>query len=231
MSFRILCIETATRRGSVSLFEGNQLLGEQIIDDDSSHAEQLAPAIQHLIEKGEPSFIAVSKGPGSYTGLRIGISLAKGLAFGWNCKLIAIDTLSATAHYLKSQFPDEDYYRPLLDARRMEVYTALFDKGGKRLEESHPQIVDADTYKIDADKKLVFGGNAVEKIEERYPSIDYPNFRFEKILPDSKFLHPLAVDAIEKSDFADIADLEPQYLKEYKAGNPSAKIKRLLFGD
>ena len=163
----ILNIETATTNCSVSLsFEGETLVLKEDYNNNYSHAERLHIYIDDVlkeanIKSSQLDAIAVSKGPGSYTGLRIGVSAAKGLCFALNKPLIAISTLEALAHQVNIS---EGIIVPMLDARRLEVYSAIFDVNYNQIRETQAQLLDATSFISYLDKsKVTFIGNGVAK--------------------------------------------------------------------
>ena len=157
--------------------------------------------------------IAVSKGPGSYTGLRIGVSAAKGLCFSLNIPLISIPTLQLLAKKLEGE---NDLVIPMLDARRMEVYSAVFDSAGKQLRETRAEVLEETSFEDYLEKKVHFIGNGVAKFEEICKS---PNAVFHKMeFPSAKEMAQIAEMKYKKSDIEDVAYFEPYYLKDFIAG-------------
>lgn len=219
MSVLILNIETTTKNCSVSLSKDGKLIAlKEINDGGYSHAENLHPFIETILTETKYQFsdlsaIAVSKGPGSYTGLRIGVSAAKGFCFALDIPLISVDTLQALAHQINIE---TDVIIPILDARRMEVYQAVFDLTYKRIENTKAVVVDKETYdKYLNTKKVVFLGDAVPKIKK---TIQHKNAVFiENAFPSAKEMVALAYDKFQKKDFEDVAYFEPYYLKDFIA--------------
>ena len=169
--------------------------------------------------------VAVSCGPGSYTGLRIGVSMAKGVCYGRNLKLIAVPTLELlSVPILLREIPEEDALLcPMLDARRMEVYAGIYDRGLKPIRPIQADIVDGDTYKAYLDESPVyFFGNGAKKCQE---AIHHPNAHFiEDIEPLAKWMQPLAEKRFLNEQFEDVAYFVPFYLKDFVAKMP----KKLL---
>lgn len=170
--------------------------------------------------------VAVSNGPGSYTGLRIGVSLAKGICYGQDLKLIALPTLQVLCVPFLLRYDDieEDaLVCPMLDARRMEVYTALYTRALRPVQDVAPMVIDADSFKEQLDRHpIYFFGNGAAKCSE---VIKHPNAHFvEGIQLHAKHMAPLAERKFLQEDFADVAYLEPDYLKEFVA----TKAKNLL---
>ncbi len=216
----ILCIETATTNCSVTLsVDGSVIAFREDNSKKYSHAERLHVYISEIMkeakEKGvKLDAVAVSKGPGSYTGLRIGVSTAKGLCFAWDLPLIAIPTLQTLA--LKSSNRSE-YIVSMLDARRMEVYSAVYDSNSEEIRETRAEILQEDSFTKYLEKgKVNFIGNGVEKFME---ICDHSNASFEKDeLPSSKQMAALAEKFFQQSQFEDVAYFEPYYLKDFIVG-------------
>lgn len=215
----ILCIETASTNCSVAIGVNGKLLAlKEDYDSSYSHAERLHTFIKELVEDNDLKLsdldaIAVSKGPGSYTGLRIGVSAAKGLCFSLDIPLISVATLTSIAH----QVEDEGTIIPMMDARRMEVYTAVFDKDKNQIEETSAKILDPESYSSNLEEGLVyFIGSGVEKFKN---ICEHPNARYiEGKLPSAAQMVSLATMKHKKSDFEDVAYFEPYYLKDFMAG-------------
>ncbi len=224
MSF-ILCLETATRNCSVALAKDGKVVAEKShCDAGYSHAEQLHPFILELLEEAQISIkqlegIAVSSGPGSYTGLRIGVSAAKGLAYSLELPLIAIPTLQNIAQAAIQEDWVEEYglIVPMIDARRMEVYTACFDGTGKQLGDTTASIIDQDSFmELLLENKLLFLGDGADKCEE---VIQHSNAHFIKgFFPQAKYMAGIAHQKYLSGDFEDIAYFEPYYFKQFQAG-------------
>ena len=216
----ILCIETATTNCSVSIVKNDETVA--IIEDNSksySHAERLHTSISAVVKKSgitlrELSAVAVSKGPGSYTGLRIGVSTAKGLCFSLEIPLISVSTLHALASQVEQE---EGFIVPMLDARRMEVYTAVFDTKYQLLHSVEAKVLDADAYNTYLDKAPVFFiGNGVTKWKTL---CTHPKAIFiEDALPSAIQMGKIAYQKYVENDFEDTAYFEPYYLKDFVAG-------------
>ena len=187
-------------------------------DSNYSHAERLHVFIRDLLaennmELSQLDAIAISKGPGSYTGLRIGVSAAKGLCFTLDIPLISTSTLTALAH----QVEEEQIVIPMLDARRMEVYTAVFNKEKEQVLDTKALILDENSYREFLEKEsVVFIGSGVKKFKE---ICRHPHARFiENKLPSAKEMVKLAAKKYKAGDFEDVAYFEPYYLKDFMAG-------------
>ncbi len=215
----ILCIETASTNCSVAIGVNGKLLAlKEDYDSSYSHAERLHNFIKEILaengfELSDLDAIAVSKGPGSYTGLRIGVSAAKGLCFSLDLPLISVSTLTSLAN----QVENEGTIIPMMDARRMEVYTAVFDKDKNQIEDTSAKILDAESYKEYLDEQVVyFIGSGVEKFKK---ICEHPNARYiEDKLPSSAQMVSLATIKHKISDFEDVAYFEPYYLKDFMMG-------------
>ena len=214
----ILCLETATKNCSVSVgVDGSLKALVEEYSENYSHAEQLHVFISRALEESSVSFedvdaIAVSKGPGSYTGLRIGVSAAKGLCFALEVPLISIATLKSMATQLPAG-PNE-LIIPVLDARRMEVYASVFDENLREVRETKAEIINEDSFSEFANAKTIhLVGNGAEKCRE---ILGERNFEFHpQMIPSAKELVGLAHKKYEQKDFEDVAYFEPYYLKDF----------------
>ena len=220
----ILNIETATTNCSVSLSkEGIPFILKEDYDKNYSHSERLHVYIDEVLKKGniganQLDAIAISKGPGSYTGLRIGVSAAKGLCFALNKPLISVSTLEVLAHQVKEC---DGVIAAMLDARRMEVYSAIFDSNYNQIRETQAEILSEDSFsKYLEQGKVYFIGNGVEKTKTL---ISNPNAIFiDDKLPSANEMGFLANHKYKKSDFEDVAYFEPYYLKDFVALKPKS---------
>jgi len=217
----ILCIETATTNCSISLaLDGELLALKEDYNNQYSHAERLHVFIKEILAENRFSAedldaIAVSKGPGSYTGLRIGVSAAKGFCFSLDIPLISVPTLTSLAHQVGQG--EADFIFPLLDARRMEVYTAGFDAEKEQIMETQAKILDETSFREYLEKgKLAFIGDGVAKFRE---ICTHENAVFiEGKLPSAKEMGVLAHKKFLEEDFEDVAYFEPYYLKDFLLG-------------
>ncbi len=223
----ILCIESATKVCSVAIFRGKELISiREESSDQYIHSERLAVFIEACILEAQlnPSKIqavAVSSGPGSYTGLRIGTATAKGYCFGIDIPLIAIETLESLASKAIENYPDFDIYLPMIDARRLEVYTAAFSSNGKKLSETFAEEVDSKSFSEFSSKRILIFGDGAEKCLDTLSHLDVT---FKDVNCSAKNLGKLALQKFQSSEFADLAYFEPFYLKDFVAGKP----KKLL---
>lgn len=213
----ILSIETTTTNCSVSLSnKGETLVLKEDNDRNYSHAESLHSIIDVVlkeakINKSQLNAIAVSRGPGSYTGLRIGVSAAKGLCYAMELPLISISTLGALAHQVKIK---EGLIIPMLDARRMEVYSAIFNTNYELVRAIEAQILDENSFQQELKaSKVYFVGNGVEKTKGL---LGHKNAVFiENKLPSAAQMGTLAYEKYKISDTEDVAYFEPFYLKDF----------------
>lgn len=215
----ILSIETSTPVCSVALHENGVLQGVREVEIPGAHSERLIGLIDELLKefqsKGEDlAAIAVSEGPGSYTGLRIGVSTAKGLAFAWSIPLIGVRTLAALARGAKSKLLPNSKIIALLDARRMEVYREIFDSGMNSVASLDSEVVDATSFKMYLESGIVlFIGDAVTKVKE---VITHQNAVFLEEKISAVLVGEIAWGKFLKSEFEDLAYFVPNYLKEFK---------------
>jgi tRNA threonylcarbamoyladenosine biosynthesis protein TsaB len=213
----ILNIETSTKNCSVSIAKDGKIVAMKELNNGSySHAEVLHPFIEAILKEATISnhqidAIAVSKGPGSYTGLRIGVSVAKGLSYALNKPLISIDTLTSLSHAISI---DEGTIVPMLDARRMEVYAAVYDKDQQQIRKIKAEIIDETSFFDELEKgKVYFLGDGSQKCKEL---ITHQNAVFiDDKFPSSKEMAVLSYDKYKKNDTEDVAYFEPFYLKDF----------------
>lgn len=227
----ILNIETSTNVCSVALSQDGVCLYEDVNMEGPSHAQVLAGYVKNAVSFADShaipiDAIAISKGPGSYTGLRIGVSEAKGVAYGRDAKLLSVPTLKLlTVPILlgHEELPEDALLCPMIDARRMEVYCALYDRALNEVVQTQALVIDSDSFKEYLDKQpIYFMGNGADKCVE---TIQHPNAHFiNNIVPRAKNMIPLAEMAMAKEQFEDVAYFEPFYLKEFVA----TKSKKLL---
>jgi tRNA threonylcarbamoyladenosine biosynthesis protein TsaB len=228
----ILCLETATPVCSVALNENCCTIALRETEGQNAHSEKITNFIREVMEVGKIDYkqldaVAVSKGPGSYTGLRIGVSTAKGICYAADLPLMAIDTLEAMAHGIKakfgSQIGENDLLIPMIDARRMEVYAAVFDANLNKIEDTAARVIDENSFEdLLKDHHLwLFGDGApkLKKVFENQPNISI----VEGFKPSAAYMLPLAEKALRNHDFVDVAYFEPFYLKDFIAGKPHVK--------
>lgn len=217
----ILNIETATDVCSVAISQGREVIFEKESKDGPSHATLLGVFVNEAVlfarsQSIKLDAVAVSCGPGSYTGLRIGVSEAKGICYGFNIPLIAIKTpLILAQRVVETENIDNNALLcPMIDARRMEVYSALYDNSLNEVREIRADIVDQDTYKEYLEKSSVyFFGNGAEKC---MTTIANGNAQLiDNVYPSAKYMARLAEQAFLNKEFVDVAYFEPFYLKDF----------------
>lgn len=224
----ILSLDTSTKVCSVAIHNNGELIGQQSYHLQKSHSNLLPVIIRQLAENCEMELrhlkaIALSAGPGSYTGLRIGTATAKGLAFSLNLPLIAIDSLDTMVEQVRGVVPDEAVLFPMIDARRMEVYTKAVVAGGDVLWETQPLIVEEDSFKEFESSQMFFFGNGADKLKEMFSE---SSIRFvDDIHPCAAAMGKLAFEKFQNEEFEDLAYFEPDYLKEFRTNVPSQKFK------
>lgn len=226
----ILNIETSTDVCSVSVSQDGACIFSQEDHEGPNHAVKLGTFVDEALSFADSHAIpldavAVSCGPGSYTGLRIGASMAKGICFGQDLKLIAVPTLElmAVPVLLREEVEDGALLCPMIDARRMEVYSAVYDRALHEVRGIQADVVDAETYREYLDRGPVyFFGNGAEKCME---VINHPNARLIKgVEPLAKWMFPIAERRIAQEKYEDVAYFVPFYLKDFVAHQP----KKLL---
>ena len=225
----ILSIDTATPVCSVALHQSGELVALSELFRDKSHATHLTLMIDEVlqqagVERSQLQALAVSEGPGSYTGLRIGASTAKGMAFALGLPLIAVPTLDAMAQGLRISQGSGVGLCPMLDARRMEVYCQLYHPEGHLLWETRAQVVEThEPFQAELDQfPILFFGDGAPKLSEvlgQHPNAHVLTGHY----PTAKHLGPLAWQKFQAQQFADVAYWEPFYLKEFKAGKPKRR--------
>ena len=237
----ILNIETATNICSVALAKHGKLISLKESKQDKSHAELLTVFIENILntyklKASSLDAVAVSKGPGSYTGLRIGVSTAKGICYGINKPLIGICTLQAMAYGVcgacVSRFKtvarikrikQNSWFCPMIDARRQEVYSAFFDNKNQLKREVSADIIETNSYKdILDERKVIFFGNGSEKCKNILKSKNA--FFIDNISPSAKNMLVLSEKAFNNKKFEDTAYFEPFYLKDFVAIPPKKNI-------
>jgi len=212
----ILNIETATKNCSVSLAaDGKTISCKEIAELGYSHAEKLHIFIEEVILEAGISLsdlkaIAVSQGPGSYTGLRIGVSAAKGLSYALQIPLLAVDTLASLAQQVVAE---DGLIVPMIDARRMEVYSAIFNSNKEKIREVQAQIITEESF-ADISETVYFIGDSNEKVKS---VVTKSNFVFldNHIYPSANEMSSLSYKKYQEKDFVDVAYFEPYYLKDF----------------
>jgi len=232
MKSYILQIDTATPVCSVALSVDQQICAHISLDQENVHASMLTILIEKVVQEAritlqDLSAIAVSMGPGSYTGLRIGVSTAKGLCYGLDIPLIAINTLEAmTSGVLASQanLLPTDILCPMIDARRLEVYTAMYDVAGRLVRPTAAHIIDVDFFEqwIVQGKTICLFGSGADKFEEMFAQQArvriLPHFKNDAI-----YLQQASTEKFHRQEFEDLAYFEPYYLKDFVVAKPKHK--------
>lgn len=215
---KILSIETSIAVCSIAIHDNGQLLALMELFQDNIHGSKLVPSIKSLMDQSglglkDLDAIAVSQGPGSYTGLRIGVATAKGLAFAHDLPLIAVDSLDALGRQLAHQVEEDSCIVPMIDARRMEVYMKILDHSGQTLVDLKPEVLDANSFNEYLSRgKVYFLGNANEKTSVVLKST---NAIFVNKLNSATSVGEIAFEKYELGLMEDIAYFEPNYLKEF----------------
>jgi tRNA threonylcarbamoyladenosine biosynthesis protein TsaB len=230
---KILCIDTATDICTVSVFENKKCIAIRNSTEDRSHAVQLAVYIESILKETNMQVcnldaVAISMGPGSYTGLRIGVSMAKGLCYGASIPLIAVSTLQAMCYGITNSFKEQHglsnfYLCPMLDARRMEVYTSVFNPDYSEVNPVSAEIIDNSSFLDLLEKKpVLFFGNGAEKTKEH---IQHKNAIFYgAFVHSSEYMAEIAYNKFRNKQFEDVAYFEPFYLKDFVATIPSKNV-------
>ncbi len=232
----ILNIETSSDICSVAIGRNGEVMDKLEARESRDHARVLTLLVDKILKKnflkaGNLEAVAVSKGPGSYTGLRIGVSAAKGLAFGLKIPLIAVSTLEAMTLGVLSGvkekipgLPDNAWLCPMIDARRMEVYLSFYDLKGKQQTDIRAVVITPGVFDdILKERELIFYGTGSEKCRE---VVNGPNVHFlEGVIPAAAYMVPLSFERFKEQEFEDVAYFEPFYLKEFVATIPKNKWK------
>jgi len=220
---KILLIETSSEICSVGLAEDNIL---KIIYEEKAgniHAARAPEFVANIMKNHDVDAVAVSSGPGSYTGLRIGVSLAKGITYAAGIPLISVPTLDAIVSYITDTYPVESgaVIIPTVDARRMEIYTAVYDYNGNKLTEVQPLIVEEDSFKEFSPSFLYIAGNGAEKT---FNKITFHNKYLIKVVPSVRNMVKIAFEKFKSKNFEDVAYFEPFYLKQFLVTTPKKKL-------
>ena len=220
----ILHIDTSTTVCSVAVSENGAIIYHKEEYEGPSHSTLLGGMVEEALSFTDSHAIpfdavAISNGPGSYTGLRIGLSMAKGICYGRDLKLLNIPTLKVMCVPLllgNYELPDDALLCPMIDARRKEVYTALYTRALAAVEDIQSKVIDENSFHEHLDRPIYFFGNGSSKCKD---IISHPNAHFiDNIHPLAKNMMPLAEMAYLRGEFADVGYLEPMYLKEFIAG-------------
>lgn len=226
----ILLLETSTEICSVALARGRDIVASRMISIPNSHSQKLSLLIQEVMDEAGVKYsellaVAVSKGPGSYTGLRIGVSSAKGFAYGLDIPLISIETLRILEKGAKDKFADCGVVT-MIDARRMEVYCEIYDAKGNVIKPLSADVIEEGIYDeyLITGTDFVFVGNGAKKSMPFFTN--KPNCRLEEdIVLNAELMAEMALEKFERKDFEDVAYFEPYYLKDFVA--IESKVKGL----
>lgn len=224
----ILCLETATPSCSVALVHDGEVLAFEEDPKGQNHSEKITLFIDSVMRKGGVSYsqldaVAVSMGPGSYTGLRIGVSTAKGLCYAAEKPLIAIDTLHAMAFGGKMKVNAGKHVLPMIDARRMEVYAEIFDENINKIEDTKAMIIDKNSFsEYKSEHEVWLFGDGADKCAELFANDNRINV-IKDFYCSTKYMNKLAQQKLENKDFVDVAYFEPFYLKDFVPRIPTVK--------
>ena len=224
----ILSIDTSTRGCSVALHHNAQLVAGYDLFTDRSSSAMLTTLIENIVINSgislqELDAIAVAKGPGSYTGLRVAVSTAKGLCYALSKPFIAVNTLEAMFLQVKGFFSEDFLFCPMIDARRMEVYCAVYDFEGNTFRPTEALILEESSFDKELNtKKVVFFGDGSDKCRSLFSS-SQAVFLTENIKPSAKTVGILAQTAFANQQFEDLASFEPYYLKDFMSPAPKKK--------
>ena len=226
----ILHIESATDGCSVAVSDEGQLVFDKADHEEHNNAVSLGVLVDEALALVDSrglklDAVAVSEGPGSYTGLRIGVSMAKGVCYGRGIDLLSVSTLKllCVKPLLTLELPDDALLCSMIDARRMEVYSAIYDRALQEVRQIRADVVTADTYREYLDSHPVwFMGNGAAKCRD---VIDHPNARFlDGVTPEARWMFPLAEQSFNRGEFRDVAYFEPYYLKDFIAVKPKKLV-------
>lgn len=230
----ILCLETATPSCSVALVHNGEVLACEEDPKGQNHSEKITLFIDSVMKKAGISYdqldaVAVSMGPGSYTGLRIGVSTAKGICYAVSKPLIAVETLEAMAYGGSAVISSERSERrnllliPAIDARRMEVYAAIFDENVNKIKDTEAVIIDENSFAdLTKDHHLYLFGDGADKCAEIFANDDKITV-IKDFYCSAKYMNTIAQQKFNNSEFVDVAYFEPFYLKDFVPGTPTVK--------
>ena len=218
----ILNIETSTTNCSVAIADKGQVLHSIEMNDGYKHAEQLMPFVNEVMGQSGISFqrldaVAVSSGPGSYTGLRIGVATAKGIAYALDKPLIALNSLEIMTNQVMLNHPTFDLYVPMLDARRMEVYTAAYGANLKCILDTSSLVIDSESFnEIGQKMKVIYFGDGSDKCTPILKQRE--NFtHLTSVYPSAAYMAILSFKKLNQKEFESLAYFEPNYLKEFQS--------------
>jgi len=228
----ILCTDTSTKACSAALIQDAEVISKTIIHEDGfSHAEQLHILLQKVMDEANIPWdsldaVAIGKGPGSYTGLRIGVRAVKGICYARGIPLISIDTLRIMAAHAieQGEIPSDALLRPMIDARRMEVYSASYSPVLALISNVKALVLDEQSFMAElAQGPVYFFGDGMEKCRHLFEGNENAFF-IKEVIPAAWSMAALAHQAFEKKQFEDVAYFEPFYLKEFLAKDPKKLV-------
>jgi tRNA threonylcarbamoyladenosine biosynthesis protein TsaB len=229
----IICLETATNLCSVALIDNAGVVSLRESTEHKSHASQITVFADEMLrdqgmKASDLNAVAVSKGPGSYTGLRIGVSVAKGIAYGAAIPLIGVETTLSMFWGMKqnihlTETKKEPYYCPMLDARRMEVYYAIYDSSGNKIKDISARVVTEDLFAdIPESQSIIFFGDGAKKCKD---IINHKNATFaEDFRISAAYMHRPVIQALNEKKYEDVAYFEPFYLKDFITTVPRKNV-------
>lgn len=234
----ILCLETATSTCSVAINDGYKTIALRECKGQNAHSEKITIFIKEVMDEvgldySQLDAVAVSKGPGSYTGLRIGVSTAKGICYAAGIPLMAVDTLHAMAYGMRDRLGGEvrpdDLFVPMIDARRMEVYCAVFDAKMNRIKDTEAVVFGTENPQFSAfnsqlstSHRLWLFGDGAPKLKELFKEVPQVHI-VDDFAPSAAYMAGLSDQALKDKDFVDVAYFEPFYLKDFVAAKPHVK--------
>lgn len=223
----ILSLETSAKICSVAIHDQGRLLNTKEIHIEQSHASKLAVLIDEVLKEtsinaNQLAAVGVSSGPGSYTGLRIGTSTAKGLCFALDIPLVSVESLALLAYQMAASNPSKAYLCPMIDARRMEVYCEVFDESLKTISPIEAKVIDVTSFAdLLSDREIVFFGDGSDKCKEQ---ITHSNAKFVSgIYPAASFLGEIIYKKFQANRVENVVSFEPHYLKEFMIKKPAVK--------
>lgn len=223
---KFILIETSTDACSAAIAQGSRVIASKYIQEYKVHARLLIPLIEEILKENSLSVhdfsaVAVSEGPGSYTGLRVGVSSAKGLCYGAGIPLIGVSTLDILAEMGKKHISTPNsLIIPMLDARRMEVYCAIYNSSGERIGDIEAKVLEQQSFEsyFRDFSQIIFIGDGAQKFSTLLDNEKLSKSKFLDIRPDAQYMANLTHQKWNKKEFKDIAYFEPFYLKDFVAG-------------
>lgn len=221
----ILSIDTSTKACSVAIHNDGVLVASRFLLEDKSHSVKLLSLVQEVLKESKMALkdlsgIAISKGPGSYTGLRIGVSTVKGLCYAADLPLLSVGSLELMANGVKKTVSEDALLCPMIDARRMEVYCTVYDTDLNIVNPIEAKIIDETSFANELrDQSIYFFGDGSAKCKETFRNHSKAKF-VDDIHPNAEWMGDLVFDKYKKAEFEDLAYFEPYYLKDFVATIP-----------